>query len=139
MIGLLLVAHNPLAGALLRTAEGILGPCPEGVEALDLALDESPEHFRARVREALRALSSPKGVLILADLVGGTPYQVALGVLQDKSVGRSALVAGMSLPMLLEALAQRATASSAEGLARAVLRAGDKHLRAWGLGEGNGR
>ncbi len=114
---------------MLRAAESILGPSLEAVQALDLAPDEAPAPLRARIDHVLRALASPDGVLVLTDLLGGTPYRVALELLREECAGKVALVAGMSLPVVLEALLQRHAVSSVEELARAALRAGSEHLR----------
>lgn len=102
MIGVLIVTHGHLGNELLNVAEMMFGP-QEAVAAVSLAPGDSVEGFLVRLAAALGSL--PDGeTLILADLFGGTPANAAARLVR---AGSCHLVAGVSLPMLLEVLGSR--------------------------------
>lgn len=102
MIGILVVSHGSLAAGLLDAAALFLGDQPQ-LSALMLRDGDDAQLFRLRMKEAVNALDSGDGVLILADLFGGTPCNCAME-LQSESVQ---VIAGVNLPMLMEALSLR--------------------------------
>lgn len=99
MIRKLVLSHGPLAAELLAAAEKIAGSMSE-FTALCLDWDESFETSRQRTCSALRDLGFEDGqqVLILVDMYGGTPYNVAATF---RSNGRVELVTGANLPMVV--------------------------------------
>lgn len=104
MVGIVIVSHENLASALLATAEGIAGK-QEQAAALGLASGESMAGLQLRIDRAVQQVDSGNGVLLLADVIGGSPYQAAaMAVMQETEVE---LVAGVNLPMLLEILPNR--------------------------------
>ena len=122
MIGILIIAHAPLASALRECALHVFPDCASGVLALDVLAHESPEASLATARETMRALGTSE-VLLLSDVFGATPCNVA----QQLNDGvQTRLVAGVNLPMLLrsvcyrheslEALAARAQAGGTQGV-----------------------
>jgi PTS system ascorbate-specific IIA component len=122
MIGILLIAHAPLASALRECALHVFPDCAAGVLALDIQPDDAPEVSLMRATEAMAALGTPD-VLLLSDVFGATPCNVA----QQLNDGHNTrLVAGVNLPMLLrsvcyrheslEALATRAHAGGTQGV-----------------------
>ena len=122
MIGILIIAHAPLAGALRECALHVFPDCASGVLALDVRAHEAPEVSLAKAREAIAALATPE-VLLLSDVFGATPCNVA----QQLNDGvQTRLVAGVNLPMLLrsvcyrheslDALAARAHAGGTQGV-----------------------
>lgn len=122
MIGILIIAHAPLANALRECALHVFPDCASGVLALDVLPNESPEDSLAKAREAMKALATDE-VLLLSDVFGATPCNVA----QQLGDGlHTRLVAGTNLPMLLrsvcyrheslEALAARAQAGGTQGV-----------------------
>jgi PTS system mannose-specific IIA component len=116
MIGILIIAHAPLASALRECALHVFPDCAAGVMALDVPPNEAPETSLAKAREALEALGTPE-VLLLSDVFGATPCNVA----QQLGDGlRTRLVAGANLPMLLRSVCYRH-----EGLATLAARAHD--------------
>lgn len=101
---LLIIAHEPLAQALRECALHVFPDCAADLQALDVPADEAPE---ATLRAA-RALSEHRGsapLLVLTDLVGATPANVAQRLVDGV---HSRLVAGVNLPMLLRAVSYRA-------------------------------
>jgi PTS system ascorbate-specific IIA component len=122
MIGILIIAHAPLASALRDCALHVFPDCAAGVLAIDVLPDDAPEASLAKAREAIGALNTAE-VLLLSDVFGATPCNVA----QQLNDGLHArLVAGANLPMLLrsvcyrheslEALAARAHAGGTQGV-----------------------
>jgi PTS system mannose-specific IIA component len=122
MIGILIIAHAPLANALRECALHVFPDCASGVSALDVLPHEAPEQSLAKAYEAIRALGTEE-VLLLSDVFGATPCNVA----QQLNDGiRTRLVAGINLPMLLrsvcyrheslEALAARAQSGGTQGV-----------------------
>jgi mannose PTS system EIIA component len=122
MIGILILAHTPLASALRECALHVFPDCAVGVQAIDVLPDDPPQTTLARARDALEALNTPE-VLLLTDVFGATPCNVAQQLHNDLS---TRLVAGVNLPMLLrsvcyrheslEALAIRAHAGGTQGV-----------------------
>jgi PTS system mannose-specific IIA component len=102
MVGVVLISHGPLASALRETVL-VLEPDDGGViEALALAWDEVPEKASSKLEKAIARAERGKGVVILTDMFGGTPSNLALAFLDR---GRVEIVSGMNLPMVLKAKA----------------------------------
>ncbi|HUP24252.1 MAG TPA: PTS fructose transporter subunit IIA [Thermoanaerobaculia bacterium] len=97
MIGKLILSHGGLAEELLRTAERIAGPL-QGFRALSLSWDEGSEEAKRRIRHELKELDQGEGVLILADMFGDTPCNVAVSMLEPHRVE---LVSGINLPLVV--------------------------------------
>ena len=122
MIGILIVAHAPLASALRDCALHVFPECAEGVQALDIAPNASPEESLVLAKAAMAQLNTTE-VLLLSDVFGATPSNVAQK-LNDGIDTR--LLAGVNLPMLLksvcyrhetlDALAARAQAGGSQGI-----------------------
>ena len=83
MVGLVVATHGQLAEELLRTAAGIVGPL-ERCEALSIAAGSSMEGARSRLGQAIDRVDDGQGVLILTDMFGGTPANLALTFLEDR-------------------------------------------------------
>jgi mannose/fructose-specific phosphotransferase system component IIA len=115
MTPLLILTHGEFGPVLLKSAEAMYGPQREAA-ALALAPDETREAFAARVAEAVAALSSCP--LVLVDLACGTPWNVAL---LEGCADKGEVLAGLSLPLLLETLGLRETMSPRD-LAKEVAR-----------------
>jgi PTS system mannose-specific IIA component len=123
MIGIVLAAHQDLGPALLRAAEGILGPI-EGVLALSLNYEEDPAEARKGLEEALQKLGGGDGILILTDMFGGTPTNMALPFLDE---GKVEVLTGVNLPMLLKAHSARPGATL-KGLAAELKEYGARNI-----------
>lgn len=124
MIGLVLVSHGALAEALLETASEIVGPFPNA-EALEVTRKEPIEEVRVRIRSAVERTEQGDGVLVLADMFGGTAANVALEL-----VGRHRLeiVTGCNLPMLLKLSTELGSASDLVALAQLLKFYGQKNI-----------
>ncbi len=106
MIGLLLVAHDPLASALFRCAIHVYGSQPDDCLALDVNPGQCPPDVATLAQPLLAKLESGAGVLILTDLFGATP---ANGAAQLVRPGKVECLTGVNLPMLLRALTYRSS------------------------------
>lgn len=103
MIGLLILTHGRLADEFLATAQAIVGKEP-GVAAVSLLAHEGIPQLQEKFRQALGALPQTDGVLVLVDMVGGTPSHAVLPLVQGMSME---VLAGVNLYMLVSALAHR--------------------------------
>ena len=132
MVGIVIVAHTPVASAMLGFAEHIYGSSPERIRAVDIAPYEDTKASFDRVMKAAYAVNSGNGILILTDVMGATPANVAskleaLGPLSGFNTPVIVL-AGLNLPMLmrcithrgdgLEELAQKALVGGQQGILR---------------------
>ena len=99
---ILIIAHAPLAHALRECALHVFADSADDVLAIDVGADESPDDTLARASALLGASGSP--VLVLTDVFGATPCNVAQRVIENV---RSRLVTGVNLPMLLRAVSYR--------------------------------
>ena len=98
MVGIVVATHGRLAEELLSTAEGIVGVLPQA-RPVSIGADASMEEQRARLGEAIQAVDSGDGVLVLTDMFGGTPTNLAMSLLDP---GRIEVVTGVNLPMLIK-------------------------------------
>lgn len=104
MIGILIVAHGAFGEALIHGASHVLGKRPLQVQQLGVSVHDDPEAILPQARELARQLDSGDGVLVLTDMLGATPSNIATRLL---SPGRVEGVSGASLPMLIRTLTYR--------------------------------
>lgn len=108
MIGLLLIAHAPLASALAAAARHVYTCSPEAAESrlrvFDVPADADPAQAVAHARALLREVDAGEGVLVLTDAFGATPANIAAQLAERDRV---AVITGANLPMLLRALCYR--------------------------------
>ncbi|MBV8031745.1 MAG: PTS fructose transporter subunit IIA [Betaproteobacteria bacterium] len=104
MVGIVLITHGTLGESLMRAAAHTLGKPLEHVEHVSVGAVDIPELVLARVERAMARVDDGGGVLILTDMFGATPANVASRVLQD---GRVEGLSGANLPMLVRAIAHR--------------------------------
>jgi PTS system mannose-specific IIA component len=98
MIGVLIVTHKELAEALISVCDLIMGR-QEGMAAVSLDPEAQPEASRKQIKKALAQVNNGQGVIILTDMLGGTPSNLSLAFLQEGSVE---VVSGVNLPMLMK-------------------------------------
>ena len=109
MIGVVLVAHAPLAGALAECVRHVMGPEVE-FECCDIDADQDVEQDITRVLRHIRSADQGTGVVILTDMLGATPSNVAVQAMaRARAEGlQCCMAAGVNLPMLLRSLNYRA-------------------------------
>lgn len=110
-IGLVVIAHAPFAGSLFSCAQHVYGGEPERCVAIDVLPDADVAIEVARARRAVADVDRGSGVLVLCDLFGATPGNIATQLVDP---GRVEVVAGVNLPMLLRVLCYRNGAKLAE-------------------------
>ena len=117
MIGLVLVTHGNLAREFLAAMEHVVGP-QEQVKAISIGPDDDMEQRRAEILAAVSAVDTGDGAIVLTDMFGGTPSNLAISIMDRAKVE---VLAGVNLPMLIKLASVRRT----EGLAGAVTQARD--------------
>ena len=104
MVGILIVTHGAFGEALIRSASHVMGGRPVKVRHLEVTIQDDPSAVVPRARDLLRDLDSGAGVLVLTDMLGATPSNIATQLLVPGTVEG---VSGASLPMLIRALTYR--------------------------------
>lgn len=104
MVGLVVASHGRLADELVATARQIVGEL-RNVATLSVEPSSSPDEIRNRMRDAVKSVDDGDGVLVFADLIGGSPCTQSLSLCQQ---ARIEVVTGVNLPMLLKADSLRA-------------------------------
>ena len=104
MIGLFLITHSSYGESLLQCACHVLNRRPEQLLQLGVTAQDDPLDILPLAREMLAVVDHGKGVLIMTDMFGATPANVAMKLLQP---GRIEGIAGLNLPMLIRALNYR--------------------------------
>lgn len=106
MIGLIIVAHAPLATAFADCATHVLGQAPDDLQTYDCPPDADPSRNAAEIGQLIQQSSSEVGVLLLADLFGATPCNAAAIALVASPLP-TGLLSGLNLAMLLRAISYR--------------------------------
>jgi mannose PTS system EIIAB component len=119
MVGIILASHGDFADGILQSGEMIFGE-QENVKAVVLMPSEGPDDIKAKMKEAIASFDNQDEVLFLVDLWGGTPFNQANGLLEEHR-NKWAIVAGLNLPMLIEAFASRMSMNTAHEIATHVL------------------
>lgn len=122
MIGLVLVTHGRLAAEFVAAMEHVVGaqPC---VEPICIAADDDMELRRADIAAAVTRCNEGQGVIILTDMFGGTPSNLAISLLGPQVE----VIAGVNLPMLIKLASVRKTAT-VEAAVQAAQDAGRKYI-----------
>ena len=98
MIGLVLVTHGQLATEFRHAVEHVVGP-QDNFETVAIGADDDMEQRRADIVDAVARVDTGAGVIVLTDMFGGTPSNLAISVMES---GRTEVIAGMNLPMLIK-------------------------------------
>jgi len=117
MIGMVLVTHGHLATEFRAALEHVVGP-QQQIAAISIGPEDDMERRRADIIEAIRDADSGEGVVLLTDMFGGTPSNLAISVMDG---GKVEVLAGVNLPMLIKLASVRDT----QPLEQAVLQAQD--------------
>jgi len=98
MLGLIVVTHGNLAEVLVQATTTIVGSV-DGLEAVSIDWDDDVDAASSAIDEAIRRVDSGDGVLVLTDMFGGTPTNLAMSL---HEAGRIEIVTGVNLPMLIK-------------------------------------
>ena len=123
MIGLVIVTHGQLAIELQRAAEHVVGP-QDNLETVCIGPDDDMERRRDDIRAAVKRVDTKNGVILLTDMFGGTPSNLAISMLSEDKVE---VLAGVNLPMLIKLAEARQTASLNEAAEKAK-EAGQRYI-----------
>jgi len=123
MIGLVVVTHGRLAEEFLSAAEHVVGP-QERVKAVSIGPDDDMEKRRQDILDAAKEVDEGEGVVILTDMFGGTPSNLAIAVMEKAN---AEVVAGVNLPMLIKLASVRAE-GDLEAAVKAAHEAGRKYI-----------
>lgn len=123
MIGLVLVTHGRLAAEFVVAMEHVVGP-QSAIEAICIGPDDDMELRRGDIAEAIARVDSGRGVIVLTDLFGGTPSNLAISLMQP---GKVEVIAGINLPMLIRLEGARKTMEVKAAVA-AAREAGRKYI-----------
>jgi PTS system mannose-specific IIA component len=124
LIGIVVVSHGELARELVRAAEHVVGKQP-AFRSISIEAEDDMEDRRDEIRETVRDCDSGKGVIILTDMFGGTPSNLALSNLAS---GKVDVVGGVNLPMLIHLVQVRSDLTLQEA-AQAAADAGQRYIR----------
>jgi len=97
MIGLVLVTHGQLASEFVRAMEHVVGP-QDQIEAICIGPEDDMEARRNDIADAITRADDGSGVIILTDLFGGTPSNLAISLMKSDKIE---VIAGVNLPMLI--------------------------------------
>ena len=123
MIGLVLVTHGRLAVEFVTAMEHVVGP-QTAIEAICIGPEDDMEARRADIAAAIAQVDTGSGVIVLTDLFGGTPSNLAISLMD---VGRVEVIAGINLPMLIRLESARRRMKVVEAVA-AAREAGRKYI-----------
>ncbi|HEX9026186.1 MAG TPA: mannose/fructose/sorbose PTS transporter subunit IIA [Clostridium sp.] len=127
MVGIILASHGEFANGILQSGAMIFGE-QENVKAVTLMPSEGPDDLRAKMKDAIASFDNQDEVLFLVDLWGGTPFNQS-NMLFEEHKDKWAIVAGLNLPMLIEAYGARLSMESAHEIATYILNAGKEGVK----------
>ncbi|MEM1148966.1 MAG: PTS sugar transporter subunit IIA [Pseudomonadota bacterium] len=124
MIGIVVVSHGKLAQELLSAAEHVVGE-QRRFRAICIEAEDDIEARREEIREVARTVDDGSGVVILTDMFGGTPSNLAISVM---NAGQIEVLAGVNLPMLIKLAEVRSDNIPLEQAVRTAADAGRKYI-----------
>ena len=123
MIGIVIVTHGILADELRRATEHVVGPM-EAVATVCIGPDDDLEEARDDIRAAITKVDQGFGVVLLTDMFGGTPSNLAISLLKE---GQVEVLAGVNLPMMIK-LSEARSSDDLSGVARIAKAAGRRYI-----------
>ena len=123
MIGIVLVTHGNLAREFLAALEHVVGP-QQCVSTVCIGADDDMEKRRTEILESARACDKGDGVIVLTDMFGGTPSNLAISIMEQ---ARIEVLAGVNLPMLVKLASVRGECKLQEAITQAQ-EAGRKYI-----------
>lgn len=124
MFGMILVTHGAIGAEMLSALNEIVGPQTQ-VQTISVRADTGMDDCRARILEAIKDVNTGDGVMLLTDMFGGTPSNLALSVMPKTG---AMVLAGVNLPMLVKLASLRGTMSLLDA-AREAEAAGRKYIQ----------
>jgi PTS system mannose-specific IIA component len=124
MIGIVVVSHGKLARELVRATEHVVGE-QDYFRSISIEAEDDIDARREQIRETVAACNTGTGVIIVTDMFGGTPSNLAISVMPDAKID---VLAGVNLPMLIKLVEVRDTASLSETV-KAGRDAGQAYIR----------
>ncbi len=115
MIGLVIVTHGGLAGEFRAALEHVVGP-QQQLETVSIGPEDDMESRRGDILSAVRQVETGDGVVVLTDMFGGTPSNLAISVMNEANVE---VIAGVNLPMLVKLASVRGDADLAKAVDQA--------------------
>ena len=122
MVGLVVATHGRLADELVATAEQIVGKLGQ-VATVSIVPGSSPDHIRETVANIVHSVDDGHGVIVMADLFGGTPCKESLRLFGKEHIE---VLAGVNLPMILKANSLRTQELPLDEMARELAQYGQK-------------
>ena len=110
MIGLVIVTHGGLATEFRAAVEHIVGP-QENMQTISIGPDDDMERRRNEILDRVREVEKGDGVIVLTDMFGGTPSNLAISIMEEAKVE---VIAGINLPMLVKLASVRTDKTLAE-------------------------
>jgi len=123
MIGLVLVTHGAMAAEFLSAMQYVVGPQKQ-VETVGIFPNDDIQKRRSEIQEKVQKVDAGNGVIILTDMFGGTPSNLAISLMEKENIE---VLAGLNLPMLIKLSNMRQNASLKEA-AHAAEDAGKKYI-----------
>lgn len=124
-VGILLVSHNQIGTELINTARQMLSCSPLPTKVISISLNDNPDKIRQQLHAELKGLDQGNGILIMTDMFGSTPSNIACTVSERDDIR---IISGLNLPMLirvlnypnlsLNELEQKAITGGQEGIVR---------------------
>jgi mannose PTS system EIIA component len=115
MIGMVVVTHGRLAEEFISAMEHVVGP-QTGLLAVSIGPDDDMEQRRQDIQDAVTQVDEGNGVILLTDMFGGTPSNLAISIMDTMNVE---VIAGINLPMLIKLASVRSTLSMEEAISAA--------------------
>ena len=123
MIGAVLVTHGNLATELVKVMEHVVGP-QDQLTTITIDPDDDMEKRREDILNSVQSVDKGLGVIILTDMFGGTPSNLAISIMEQAKID---IIAGVNLPMLIKLASVRSTETISDAVAQAR-EAGQKYI-----------
>jgi len=105
MVNIIILTHGEFGARLLECAENIVGVQKEGVRNISVRPQNSLESIKSELEQAVREMHSDDGLILLVDMPGGTPMNVAFPIVKD--LPRCSVICGVNVNMLISAFTAR--------------------------------
>lgn len=126
MVGIIIATHGSFAQGILQSAQMILGE-QANVAACTLMPNESPDDIKGKMLKAIDSFENKEEILIFTDLWSGTPFNQANMLIEGHE--KWVIIAGVNLPILVEAFSERYSSDSAFEIAKAILPGGREEIK----------